>query len=113
MIRVCLSAPFCPQLCHSSRFTCWPEVWIVPGEEYEISRDERKVVRVLAEEGREIGIPEILKAAGFPESRYAYVRKLLAAMVKNDLIHRTQHGKYSATVSAAYAMASEEGEETF
>jgi hypothetical protein len=30
MIRVCLSAPFCPQLCHSSRFPCWPEIWIVP-----------------------------------------------------------------------------------
>jgi hypothetical protein len=30
MIRVCLSAPFCPQLCHFSRFTCWPEIWIMP-----------------------------------------------------------------------------------
>jgi hypothetical protein len=87
--------------------------YVGEGEEYEISRDERKVLRVLAEEGREMGIPEILRAAGFPEARYAYVRKLLAAMVKNDLIHRTQHGKYSATVSAAYAMAAEEGEETF
>ena len=30
MIRVCLSAPFCPQLGHSSCFTGWPEIWIVP-----------------------------------------------------------------------------------
>ena len=86
--------------------------YVGEGEEYEVTRDERKVLKVLAEEKREMGIPEILKAAGFPETRYGYVRKLLVAMVKNDLIHRTQHGKYSATVSATKTLA-EEDEETF
>ena len=48
--------------------------YVGEGEEYEVSRDERKVLKVLAEEKREMGIPEILKAAGFAEARYGYVR---------------------------------------
>jgi hypothetical protein len=30
MTRVLLSAPLCPYSRLSSRFTCWPEIWIVP-----------------------------------------------------------------------------------
>jgi hypothetical protein len=30
MIRVLLSAPLCLHIRLSSRFTCWPEMWIVP-----------------------------------------------------------------------------------
>jgi hypothetical protein len=30
MIRVLLSAPLCLHIRLSSRFTCWPEIWIVP-----------------------------------------------------------------------------------
>src|SRR5712691_4220250 len=30
MIRVLLSAPLCLHIWLSSRFTCWPEIWIVP-----------------------------------------------------------------------------------
>ena len=32
MIRVLLSAPLCLHIRLSSRFTCWPEMWIVPGQ---------------------------------------------------------------------------------
>lgn len=68
------------------------------GEEYEMSRDQRKVVTVLAEEKREMSVQEILKAGSFPDTKYGYLRKLLVMMVKEDLIHRTRHGKYSATI---------------
>ena len=30
MTRILLSAPLCPYIRLSSRFTCWPEMWIVP-----------------------------------------------------------------------------------
>jgi hypothetical protein len=30
MIRVLLSAPLCLHIRLSSRFPCWPEMWIVP-----------------------------------------------------------------------------------
>ena len=30
MTRVLLSAPLCPYIRPSFRFTCWPEIWIVP-----------------------------------------------------------------------------------
>jgi AAA domain len=74
------------------------------GEEFEVTRDQRKVIKVLSEERREMSVQEILKAADFPDAKYGYVRKLLVTMVKEDLIHRTRHGKYSATVRAAEEM---------
>jgi DNA-binding IclR family transcriptional regulator len=58
-------------------------------------------MRVLSEEGREMTIQQILKAADFPDVKYGYLRKLLVTMVKEDLIHRTRHGNYSATVHGA------------
>lgn len=70
------------------------------GDEYEVSRDQRKVLKVLAEENREMGIEEIRKACEFPEAKYGYVRKLLVTMVKDDLIHHSSYGKYSATIRA-------------
>ena len=33
MIRVLLSAPLCLHIRLSSRFPCWPEMWIVPQSE--------------------------------------------------------------------------------
>jgi RecA-family ATPase len=68
------------------------------GEIYEIDRDQRKVVEILSEEKRLMTIPEVMKAMDAPESRYGYFRKLFMHMVKDDLIHRAQQGKYSATV---------------
>jgi len=76
--------------------------YIGEGEEYEVSRDSRKIIHVLNEEPRELSIPEIMKAAGFKEEKYAYVRNLLVSLVKDDFIHRTRQGRYSATVRAAH-----------
>src|SRR5467141_4109611 len=36
MIRVLLSAPLCLHIRLSSRFTCWPEIWIVPSAEWAV-----------------------------------------------------------------------------
>jgi len=85
--------------------------YIGEGEEYEVSRDSRKIIHVLNEEKREMTIPEIMKAGGFPEQKYAYVRNMLVALVKDDLIHRTRQGRYSATVRAAHEYADHEPSE--
>ena len=64
--------------------------YIGEGEEYEVSRDSRKIIQVLNQEPREFGIPEIMKAAGFKEEKYPYVRNMLVSLVKDDFIHRTK-----------------------
>lgn len=78
--------------------------YIGEGDEYEVSRDQRKLIKILAEENREMGIDEIRKSAEWPETKYGYVRKLLIGMVKDDLIHHSNYGKYSATVRATKEM---------
>jgi hypothetical protein len=55
-----------------------------------------------------MSVQEILKAASFPEAKYGYLRKLLVMMVKEDLIHRTRHGKYSATIRGVAEFVPEE-----
>lgn len=82
--------------------------YVGEGEEYEVNRDQRKVIKVLSEEKREMSIQDILKAAEFPDAKYGYVRKLLVSMVKDDLIHRARQGKYSATVRAVQEMVTED-----
>lgn len=74
--------------------------YIGEGEEYEVNRDQRKIIKILAEEKREMGIEEIRKAGEWAESKYGYIRKLLVTMVKDDLIHHAKYGKYSATIRA-------------
>lgn len=78
--------------------------YIGEGEEYEVSRDQRKIIKILAEERRELSIQEICKAGDYPEAKYAYIRKLLVSMVKDDLIHRARHGKYSSTIRGELEM---------
>jgi len=78
--------------------------YVGEGEEYELTRDQRKVIKVLAEEKGEMTIQAIMKAADFPEAKYAYVRKLLMTMVADDLIHRARQGRYSATLRAIHEM---------
>jgi hypothetical protein len=85
--------------------------YIGEGEEYEVSRDQRKIIRILAEENREMGIEEIRKACEWPETKYGYARKLLVGMVKEDLIHHSSYGKYSATVRATKEMVLEDDDD--
>ena len=78
--------------------------YIGEGEEYEVSRDSRKIIQVLNQEKRDLSIPEIMKAGDFAESKYAYIRNVLVTLVKDDFIHRTKQGRYSATVRGAYEL---------
>jgi AAA domain len=78
--------------------------YVGEGDEYTVNRDQRKILKVLAEENREMGIEEIRKAAEFAETKYGYVRKLLVTMVKDDMIHHSSYGKYSATLRAVKEM---------
>lgn len=82
--------------------------YIGEGESYELSRDQRTVVKVLTEETAEMGIKEILRAADMPEAKYGYLRKLLVTMVKEDMIHRTKRGNYTATIRGAREFAVED-----
>lgn len=78
--------------------------YIGEGEEYEVSRDQRKVIQFLSDEKAECSIDEIRKGCGFPDVKYAYLRKLLSVMVKEDLVHRAKHGKYSSTIRGELEM---------
>jgi AAA domain len=78
--------------------------YIGEGEEYEITRDQRKVIKILTEEKRELAIQDILRGGDFKQEQYGYLRKLLVTMVKEDLIHRTRQGRYSATLRGSVEM---------
>jgi hypothetical protein len=82
--------------------------YIGEGDEYEVSRDQRKIIKVLTEENREMGIKEIVLACEWPENKYGYARKILIGMVKDDLIHHSSYGKYSATLRAVKEMQVDE-----
>jgi hypothetical protein len=82
--------------------------YIGEGEEYEVTRDQRKIIQFLAEQQTECSIEEIRKGCDFPDSKYGHLRKMLTIMTKEDLVHRARHGKYSATVRGALEMAGEE-----
>jgi len=78
--------------------------YVGEGEEYEVSRDQRKIIKVLSDERKEMSIQELMRAADFPVEKYAYVRKLLMLMVNDDLIHRTRRGHYSVTLRGSIEM---------
>jgi hypothetical protein len=86
--------------------------YVGEGDEYEVTRDQRKIIKILAEEKREMGIEELRKAGEFGDNKYGYVRKLLTAMVKDDLIHRAAYGKYSATIRGTQEMVWEDEDYT-
>jgi len=90
------------------RFTAGHWEYIGEGEEYEVSRDSRKIIQVLNQEKRELSIAEIMKAGDFAEHKYAYVRNVLVTLVKDDFIHRTKQGRYSATVRGAHEFVGDE-----
>jgi RecA-family ATPase len=84
--------------------------YVGEGDEYTVARDQRKILKVLTEEKREMGIEEIRKAGEFGDNKYGYVRKLLVTMSKDDLIHHSSYGKYSATILAVKEMKAHDDE---
>jgi putative transposase len=79
MIRVCLSAPFCPQLCHSSRFTCWPEVWIVPIDGS--AANEAAIKSYNAEHGTAIAIRKVKYLNNIVEQDHRGVKRVTRPML--------------------------------
>ena len=74
--------------------------YVGEGEEYELDKERRKILRVLADESRPMTIVEIMKAAGIPDARYARVRQILMTMVRDDILYRAQRGRYAASLHA-------------
>ena len=74
--------------------------YVGEGEEYELDKERRKILRVLSDESRPMTIVEIMKAAGIPDARYARVRQILMTMVRDDILYRAQRGRYAASMHA-------------
>jgi len=74
------------------------------GEEYQGSKDQQRIIRVLVEEAREMSIREIMQACGMPEKVYDATRQTLVRLVEEDMIHRTKRGAYSATMRGKVEM---------
>lgn len=75
--------------------------YVGEGEEYELDKERRQILKVLADEKTPMTIQNIMKAANIPEARYPRVRQILMALVKDDMLHRTQRGLYAASIRAA------------
>jgi AAA domain len=65
------------------------------GELYELASEQNKLIRILEEERRPMGIPEIMKALGIEgEKHYMRFRQVLARLYAEDRIGRTKRGLY-------------------
>jgi hypothetical protein len=65
------------------------------GELYELASEQNKLIRILEEERRPMGIPEIMKAMGIEgEKHYMRFRQVLARLYAEDRIGRTKRGLY-------------------
>lgn len=65
------------------------------GELYEVDSEQNKIIGILAEEHRPMGIPDIMKAMGIHgEIHYQRFRKVLYRLYAEDRIGRTKRGLY-------------------
>ena len=71
------------------------------GEAFETGREQRHILETLLDEKAPMSINDLMKAMGYQTGRYEGVRKLLQRMAKEDLIYRTDRGRYAATFRAA------------
>lgn len=72
------------------------------GEQYDLSREQRHILKALEEDGLPMKIQELMKSVGVPEGQYGRFKKLLQRMVRDGLIDRTGHGAYCALKRADY-----------
>lgn len=65
------------------------------GEIYELDSEQNKIITILAEEHRPLGIHDIMKALGIQgDSHYQRFRKVLYRLYAEDRIGRTKRGLY-------------------
>lgn len=82
--------------------------YVGEGEEFERSTLQRSLLQSLLEEACEMTPKELMKVAGIPEHKYHQVRRALGALVKEDMLHKAEYGKYSATLRAQKEFLAEE-----
>ena len=69
--------------------------WLGKGELYELDAEQNKIIMILAEEHRPMGIPEIMKAMGIEgEKHYMRFRQVMSRLYSEDRIGRTKRGLY-------------------
>lgn len=65
------------------------------GEIYELESEHNKIIHILQEEHRPMGIPEIMKAMGLNgETHYKRFRMVMSRLYAEDRIGRTKRGLY-------------------
>ena len=72
------------------------------GEQYDLSREQRRVLKALEDEGLPLKIEPLMRALNLPQGQYARFRQVLSRMVKATLIDRTGQGAYCALRRADY-----------
>lgn len=65
------------------------------GEIYELDSEQNKIIRILSEEARPMGIPEIMRAMGLnSDAHYMRFRQVMSRLYADDRIGRTKRGLY-------------------
>jgi AAA domain len=65
------------------------------GEVYELDSEQNKIITILEEEARPMGIVEVMKAMGIPgDTHYHRFRKVLQRLYADDRIGKTKRGLY-------------------
>ena len=60
------------------------------GESFEMDSEQNRIIKILEEERRPMGIPEIMKAMGLGEQHYKRFRVVMHRLYNEDRIGRTQ-----------------------
>ena len=66
------------------------------GEQYDLSREQRQILKALEDDHLPMKIQELMKTVGIPEGQYGRFKKILQRMMRDGLIDRTGHGSYCA-----------------
>jgi hypothetical protein len=72
------------------------------GEQYDLSREQRQILKALEDDHLPMKIQELMKTVGVPEGQYGRFKKILQRMIRDGLIDRTGHGSYCALKRADY-----------
>jgi hypothetical protein len=72
------------------------------GEQYDLSREQRQILKALEDDHLPMKIQEIMKTVGVPDGQYGRFKKILQRMIHDGLIDRTGHGSYCALKHSDY-----------
>jgi hypothetical protein len=72
------------------------------GEQYDLSREQRQVLKTLHDEGLPMKIQELMQTLGVPQGQYGRFKKVLQRMRAEGLVAHTERGAYCAMRRADY-----------